>query len=65
VNGKPALGLAIAMREGGDILALGDNIKAAMAKITASLPVGIEPILIADQAVTVGNTPLPCSRVLS
>jgi multidrug efflux pump len=56
VNGKPALGLAIAMREGGDILALGDNIKAAMAKITASLPVGIEPILIADQAVTVEDS---------
>jgi multidrug efflux pump subunit AcrB len=53
VNGKPALGLAIAMREGGDILALGDNIKAAMAKITADLPVGIEPILVSDQAVTV------------
>ena len=26
VNGKPAIGLAIAMRDGGDILALGDNI---------------------------------------
>src|SRR5262249_55082996 len=50
VNGKPALGLAIAMREGGDILALGDNIKAAMAKITANLPTGIEPTLVSDQA---------------
>ena len=28
VNGEPAIGLAIAMREGGDILALGKNIKA-------------------------------------
>jgi multidrug efflux pump subunit AcrB len=56
VNGTPALGLAIAMREGGDILALGDNIKAAMAKITATLPVGIEPILVADQAVTVEDS---------
>ena len=53
VNGKPAIGLAIAMRDGGDILALGDNITKAMAKITANLPVGIEPILVADQAVTV------------
>jgi multidrug efflux pump subunit AcrB len=56
VNGKPALGLAIAMREGGDILTLGDNIKAAMAKITADLPVGIEPVLVADQAVTVEHS---------
>src|SRR5215472_10136085 len=55
VNGKPALGLAIAMREGGDILALGNNIKQAMADITGNLPLGIEPVLIADQAVTVKN----------
>ncbi len=53
VDGKPAIGLAVAMRESGDILALGRNIKAAMAEIRANLPVGIEPILVADQAVTV------------
>lgn len=53
VNGEPAIGLAIAMREGGDILALGKNIKQAMAQITANLPVGIQPTLVADQAVTV------------
>lgn len=53
VNGKPAIGLAIAMREGGDILALGRNIKNAMNEITAELPVGIEPQLVADQAVAV------------
>lgn len=53
VNGQPAIGLAIAMREGGDILTLGDNIHREMAAIRADLPVGIEPILVADQAVTV------------
>ncbi|WGD32307.1 efflux RND transporter permease subunit [Ancylobacter sp. WKF20] len=52
-NGEPAIGLAIAMREGGDILQLGRNVDAAMAKITADLPLGIEPHLVADQAVTV------------
>ncbi len=30
VNGKPAIGLAIAMRDGGDILALGRNVKKAI-----------------------------------
>jgi len=50
VNGKPAIGLAIAMRDGGDILALGRNIKASMARVTADLPVGIQPTLVADQA---------------
>ncbi|MDM0031521.1 efflux RND transporter permease subunit [Variovorax sp. J22P271] len=53
VNGKPAIGLAIAMRDAGDILALGKNIKAVMADVTANLPHGIEPTLVADQAVTV------------
>jgi multidrug efflux pump subunit AcrB len=41
------------MRDGGDILALGKSLKRAMAAITADLPIGIEPKLIADQAVTV------------
>ncbi len=53
VNGVPAIGLGIAMRDGGDILALGDNIGRAMAEITADLPLGIEPFLVADQPVTV------------
>ncbi|WP_441255639.1 efflux RND transporter permease subunit [Tardiphaga sp. 285_C5_N1_2] len=53
VNGEPAIGLAISMRDGGDILALGKSLKRAMAAITADLPIGIEPKLIADQAVTV------------
>jgi len=53
VNGQPAIGLAIAMREGGDILALGRNIKRAIAEATTELPIGIEPQLVADQAVTV------------
>ncbi|HVJ77960.1 MAG TPA: efflux RND transporter permease subunit [Hyphomicrobium sp.] len=53
VNGKPAIGLAVSMRDGGDILELGDNIKKVMTAVTADLPIGIEPILVADQAVTV------------
>ncbi|HTY67720.1 MAG TPA: efflux RND transporter permease subunit [Alphaproteobacteria bacterium] len=53
VNGREGIGLAIAMRKGGDVLALGRNIEHAMTEITANLPVGIEPTLIADQPVTV------------
>ncbi len=53
VNGQEAIGLGIAMREGGDILALGQTIKTTMAGITADLPLGIEPMLVADQSVTV------------
>jgi len=53
VNGQPAIGLAIAMRDAGDILALGENLRAEMAAISADLPHGIEYTLVADQAVTV------------
>ena len=53
VNGKQAIGLAIAMRDAGDILALGENVRREMADIKSNLPVGIEPTLVADQAVTV------------
>lgn len=55
VNGQPAIGLAIAMRDGGDILALGKNITTVMNDAKAELPLGIEPILVADQAVTVDS----------
>jgi multidrug efflux pump len=55
VNGQSAISLAVAMRDGGDILALGKNLKATMARLNADLPLGVEPILVADQAVTVEN----------
>lgn len=53
VNGKEAIGLAVAMRDGGDVLVLGENIRAAMTAITADLPLGIETHEVADQAATV------------
>jgi multidrug efflux pump subunit AcrB len=53
VNGQPAIGLAVAMRQGGDILALGDNLRREMRLIERDLPIGIEPFLVADQAQTV------------
>ncbi|WP_072387162.1 efflux RND transporter permease subunit [Hyphomicrobium sp. CS1BSMeth3] len=53
VDGKPAIGLAVAMRDGGDVLALGRNIQRSIDEITAGLPIGITPIRVADQAVTV------------
>jgi multidrug efflux pump subunit AcrB len=55
VNGKPAIGLAISMREGGDILAVGRDIERAMREITADLPIGIEPTLVADQPFVVDH----------
>ncbi|MFC0219658.1 multidrug efflux pump subunit AcrB [Pseudochelatococcus lubricantis] len=53
VNGEPAIGLGIAMRDGGDILAMGAAIARVMQDYEAELPIGINVELVADQAVTV------------
>jgi multidrug efflux pump subunit AcrB len=55
VNGRPAIGLAIAMRSGGDILALGKNAAQTIRAVTADLPIGIEPHLVADQPMVVDH----------
>jgi multidrug efflux pump len=55
VDGREAIGLGIAMREGGDILALGERVSLTMDTLTAQLPLGIEAHLVADQAVTVDH----------
>src|SRR5262245_49620080 len=49
-GGKPALGLGVSMQDGANIIALGENLKAAMAAVTAELPVGIEVTQIANQS---------------
>lgn len=49
VNGVPALGLAVSMSDGGDVIALGKSLKARMAELTANLPIGIEATLVANQ----------------
>jgi multidrug efflux pump len=48
-GGKPALGLGVSMQDGENIIALGENLKAAMDAIIAELAVGIEVTQIADQ----------------
>jgi multidrug efflux pump subunit AcrB len=55
VEGTPAIGLGIAMKEGGDVLALGQNITRVMATVVGDLPIGIEPRLVAEQPVVVGH----------
>jgi len=48
-GGRPALGLGVSMQEGGNILALGEDLKQAMKAITSELPLGIEINQVADQ----------------
>jgi len=48
-NGEPALGLAVSMTSGGDVLALGNNVKARVAELARDLPIGVDVRLVADQ----------------
>jgi len=55
-RGQEALGLAVSMRKGGDIIALGQALDAQIARIKANLPVGIELHQVADQPTVVGRS---------
>jgi multidrug efflux pump len=48
-NGKQVIGLAVSMAEGGDILALGQQLETVMDSVKAQLPAGIEVEKVADQ----------------
>lgn len=41
-NGEPALGIALAMESGGNILTLGENLEKTIAQIQRELPAGLE-----------------------
>jgi len=47
--GENAIGLAVAMTKGGDILALGEHLSAEIARLSRNLPVGIEVHQVSDQ----------------
>jgi multidrug efflux pump subunit AcrB len=49
VNGKPAIGLGISMREGGDVLQLGRDVSASVERATGDLPIGIDVFLVSNQ----------------
>ena len=48
-NSKNALGLAVSMRAGGDIIELGKHLDEAAARLTKTLPVGLDFDRVADQ----------------
>ena len=48
-NGRPAIGLGISMAKNGNVLTFGEHMKERLAKLTGTLPVGIESHLVADQ----------------
>ncbi|WP_029546310.1 efflux RND transporter permease subunit [Selenomonas sp. AB3002] len=48
-NGEPAVGLAISMKDGSNILELGKNLKKTIKAISGDLPVGLEIHQVSDQ----------------
>ncbi len=55
-NGKPAVGIALSMEEGGDNIKLGENLAAAIEKIQKELPLGLELNQVANQPEVVKNS---------
>ena len=48
-KGKPAIGLAISMKTGANLLEFGKALNAEMEKVTGDLPIGVGVDLVADQ----------------
>jgi multidrug efflux pump subunit AcrB len=48
-NGKPAIGLAISMKPGANVLHFGEALRGDLDKVTAELPIGVGVHLVADQ----------------
>ena len=55
-NGKDAIGLAIAMREGGDVIRMGKDLDAAVARVRAAMPVGVEIGAVSNQPAVVAES---------
>ena len=51
--GENAIGIAVSMKEGGDILALGENLDQAFRELQLSLPLGMELRKVSDQPAAV------------
>ena len=48
-NGHPAIGLAVSMRKGGDVIRLGEQLTETVRHVQANLPVGVEIHAVSDQ----------------
>ncbi len=55
-KGQPALGIGVSMRANGDIIELGKQLDISLAKLEATLPVGLELHRVNDQPRAVSNS---------
>lgn len=65
-NGKPAIGLAVGMKTGGNLLAFGEALEETMTSIVQDLPIGVSVERVSDQPKVVeeavGGFTKACSR---
>lgn len=54
-NGEPAIGVAVSMAPGGNVLALGGSLRDAAKQLEAAIPTGVDIHLVADQPVVVNH----------
>ncbi|EIJ44288.1 cation/multidrug efflux pump [Beggiatoa alba B18LD] len=64
-EGKEAIGLAVSMRKGGDVIILGKALQVAMAQIKQNLPVGIDVHQVSNQPAVVEHSVLEFVKVLA
>ncbi|MFT4174569.1 MAG: efflux RND transporter permease subunit [Rhodocyclaceae bacterium] len=55
-NGQSAIGVAVAMAQGGDVIRLGQNLRAAMKTIERELPRGVDVHTVSDQPAVVQSS---------
>ena len=63
--GENGLGIAVSMRKGGDILALGKNLETEFARLQKTLPLGMELKKVSDQPVAVKRSVNEFMKVLA
>jgi len=63
-NGKPAIGLAIGMKPGANLLTFGEDLEARIEQITADMPVGVEVFHVSDQPAVVEEAVSGFTRAL-
>jgi multidrug efflux pump len=60
--GEDAIGMAVSMRDGGDILKLGKSLETTFARLQKTLPTGMELRKVADQPLAVTRRSASSSR---
>lgn len=63
-NGQDSIGLAISMAKGGNMIELGRQLEATMARLKTDMPIGIEVLQVADQPTVVQRSISEFMRVL-